>query len=197
MALPYFQAHTYEKNNIYIYIYICMYVYICIYIYIYMYICICLYMYINMYMYMCVYIYIWKFYVCIYIYIYQWSLPIVPPVDIISIMHLCIYIISLYSLSHGCVYAAINPGFSIPAPLEFDRCPSMGAALTGESCRTQVMERARLRLWNLHVFCIIYICRIIKTQSAHMFTYVSHIHIYIYTYISHIYISIDIAISIV
>ena len=157
-----------------------------------MYICICLYMYINMYIYICicVYIYIWKLHVCIYI--YQWSLPIVPPVDIISIMHICIYIyisnFTLLSLSHGCVYAAINPRFSIPAPLEFDRCPSMGAALTGESCRTQVMERARLRLWNLLFVCIIYICRIIKTHSAHIFTYVSHIHTYIPILVIYIYI---------
>ena len=105
-------------------------------------------------------------------------------------MYIYIYIsnFTLLSLSHGCVYAAINPRFSIPAPLEFDRCPSMGAALTGESCRTQVMKRARLRLWNLLFVCIIYICRIIKTQSAHIFTYVSHIHTYIPILVIYIYI---------
>ena len=68
---------------------------------------------------------------CMYVYIYMHAF---------AYLHIYIYTYA----PNGCVYAAVNLRFSVPAPLEFERCPSMGAALTGESRSTQVMARAWL-----------------------------------------------------
>ena len=71
-------------TDIYVYIYIHMYIYICIYIYVYIYICIYIYMYIYtcVYIYMYIYVYIYM-YICTYVYMY---------ICIYVYMYICIYV---------------------------------------------------------------------------------------------------------